>query len=79
MRYAAHISGVGAAFHTTARVNATRFSAVGVGVMLPISPMLVRPFTLRLEEAMPVFSAVGVGVVLSNFVLLLPPFTLRLG
>ena len=29
-------NGVGAAFDTTARVNAARFSAVGVGVMLPI-------------------------------------------
>ena len=41
-------NGVGATFHTTVRVNAGRFSAVGVGVMLPISLLLVPPFTLRL-------------------------------
>ena len=39
---------VDAAFYTTARVNAFRFSAVGVGVMLPILLLLVSPFTLRL-------------------------------
>ena len=35
-RYAAHFTPVGAAFYTTARGNSARFSAVGVGVMLPI-------------------------------------------
>ena len=34
-RYAVHFTAVGAAFYTTARVNAARFSAVCVGVMLP--------------------------------------------
>ena len=33
-RYAAHFTAVGAVY-TTARVNAARFSAVGVSVMLP--------------------------------------------
>ena len=47
-RYTAHLTAVCAAFYTTARVNAARFSAVGVVVMLPIFPLLVRPFALRL-------------------------------
>ena len=34
-RYAAHYTAVGATFYTTARVKNARFSAVGVGVMLP--------------------------------------------
>ena len=47
-RYAAHFTAVDAAFYTTARVNAARFSAVGVGVRLHILLLLVPPFTLRL-------------------------------
>ena len=39
---------VGAALHTAARVHAAPFSAVGVGVMLPILLLLVPLFTLRL-------------------------------
>ena len=46
---------VGAVFYTTARVNASRFPAVGVGVMLPILLPLVLPFTLRLGETLPIF------------------------
>ena len=46
-RYAAHFTAVDAAFYATARVNAARFAAVGVGVMLPILLLLVTPFTLR--------------------------------
>ena len=46
-RHAADFTAVGAAFYTTARVNAARFSAVRVGVMLPILLLLVPPFTLR--------------------------------
>ena len=46
-RYAANFTAVGAAFYTTARVNAARFSGVGVDVMLLILLLLVRPFTLR--------------------------------
>ena len=34
-RYGTHFTAVGAAFYTTARVNAARFSAVRVGVTLP--------------------------------------------
>ena len=34
-RYAADFTAVGVAFYTSARVNAARFSAVGVGVTLP--------------------------------------------
>ena len=47
-RYTAHFTAFGADFHTTARVNVVRFSAVGVGVMLPILLLLVPPFTLPL-------------------------------
>ena len=47
-RYAAHVIGVGAAFHTTARVKAARFLVVGVGDMLHMLLVLVSPFTLRL-------------------------------
>ena len=47
-RYAAHFTAVGTAFDTTARVNAARFLAVGVGVMLPILLLSVPPLTLRL-------------------------------
>ena len=78
-RYAAHFNTVGAAFHTTAWVNAPRFSAVGVGVMLPIFPLLMPPFGLRRGEILPVFSDVGVGVMLPYFLLLVQPFTLRRG
>ena len=42
-----HFTAVGAAFDTTAGVNAPRFLAVGVGVMLPNFPVLVPPFALR--------------------------------
>ena len=45
---AARFTAVGAAFDTTARVNAAWFSAVGAGIMLPILLLLVPPFTLRL-------------------------------
>ena len=54
-RYAAHFIAVAAAFYTTARVNAARFAAVGVGVMLPILLLLLPPFTLRLGLMLPVF------------------------
>ena len=77
-RYAAHFTAVGAAFYTTARANAVRFSAVGVGVMLPILLLLVPPFTtVRVNIAR--FSAVGVGVMLLILLLLVPPFTLGRG
>ena len=39
---------IDAAFYTTVRVNASCFSAVGVGFVLPILLLLVPPFTLRL-------------------------------
>ena len=39
---------VDAAFYTTARVNAARFSAIGLGVILPILLLLMELFTLRL-------------------------------
>ena len=48
MCYAAHFTAVGATFNTTAKVNAARFLAVGVGVMLPILLLLGPPLTLRL-------------------------------
>ena len=46
-RDAAYFIANGAAFYITARVNFARFSAVGVGAMLPILLLLVPPFTLR--------------------------------
>ena len=46
-RHAAYFIAVGATFYTTARVNAARFSAVGVGFMSIILLLLVPPFTLR--------------------------------
>ena len=46
-RWAAHFNAGGAVFYTTAKVNAARFSAVGVGVVLPILLLLLPPFTLR--------------------------------
>ena len=42
-----HFTAVGTTFYTKARVNATCFSAVGVGVILPILLLLVPPFTQR--------------------------------
>ena len=78
-RYAAHFTAVGAAFRTTARVNAAPVSAVGVGVMLSILPLLVPPFTLRLGQMLPLLITVGVGVMLPILLLLVPPCTLRLG
>ena len=47
--------GVGTAFHPPARVNAAPFSAVGIGVMLPILLLLVLPFTLLLGYMLPLF------------------------
>ena len=55
-RYVAHFTAVGAAFCTTVRVNAARFLAVGVVVMLPILLLLEPPFTLRLGSMPPKFS-----------------------
>ena len=78
-RYAAHFTAVGAAFYTTARVNAARFSAVGVVVMLAILLLFVSPFTLKARVNAASFSAVGVGVMLPILLLLVQPFTLRRG
>ena len=47
-RHAAYFTAVDAAFYTTARVNAARFSAVDVGVMLAIVLLSVPPWTLQL-------------------------------
>ena len=77
--YAADFTAVGAAFDTTARVNAARFSAVVVGVVLTILLPLVPPSTLRLVVNAARFSAVGEGVMLPILLLLAPLFTLRLG
>ena len=41
-RYTAHSTAVGAAFYTTATVDAAQILAVGVGVMLPVLLLLVR-------------------------------------
>ena len=60
-------------------MNAARFSAVGVGVMLPIFTAVdaAFPTTARVNAAR--FSAVSVGVMLPILLLLVPPFTLGLG
>ena len=51
-----NFTAVGATFYTTARVIAARcFSAVGVGVRLPILLLLVTRLTLRLGKVLPVF------------------------
>ena len=78
-RHAAHFIAVGDAFNATARVNAARFSSVGVGVMLPILLVLVPPFTLRRGKMLPVFRPLVVGAMLSILLLLVPRFTLRRG
>ena len=70
---------VGAAIYTTARVNAARFSAVRVDVLLPILLLLVPAFTQPAGVNAARFSVVGVGVMLPVLLLLVPPFTLRLG
>ena len=64
-------------YYTTARLNAAQVFAVGVGVMLPISLLLVPPLHYREVKCCPNF-AVGVGVTLRILLLLEPPFTLRL-
>ena len=46
-RYFAHFTAVGTTLYAKAKVNAARFSAVGVRSMLPISLLLVPPFTQR--------------------------------
>ena len=47
-RWAAHFTAVGAALYATPKVNAARFSAVGLGgVVLSILLLLLPPFTLR--------------------------------
>ena len=65
-RYVAHFTAVGAAFETTARVHAARFSIVGEDIMLPFL-LLVPAFTLRIGKMLPVFLAVGVGITLPIF------------
>ena len=47
-RFDVHIAAVGAAFSTPAILNAARFSAVCVGIMLPCFLLLALPSTLRL-------------------------------
>ena len=54
-RYAAYFTAVGAAFYTTAKVNAARFLVVGVGVVLPILLLLLPLFTLRRGQMLPKF------------------------
>ena len=78
-RYAARFTAVGAAFPTTASVNAPRFSAVGVGVMLPTILLMVPPFTQRLGVNAVRFWAGGVGVMLPILLLLVPSFQIQLG
>ena len=78
-RYAAHYTAVGAAFYTTARVNAARFfSAVGVGVILAFTAVDADFYTTAIVNA-GCFSTVGLDVMLPILLLLVQPFTLRLG
>ena len=72
-RYDAHFTAVGAAFYTTVRVNAAQNFAVGVGVMLPILPLLSAAFYTTARVTAARFSAVGVGVMLPILLLLVPP------
>ena len=78
-RYAAHFTAVGAAVYTTARVVAGCFSAVGLGVMLPIVSAVGAAFYTTARVNVARFSAVGVGLMLPKLLLLVPPFTLRRG
>ena len=79
MRYDAHLTAVGAAFHTTARVNAApffggwcrRYAAHFTAVSAAFHP------TARVNAAR--FSAVGVNVMLPVLLLMVLPSTLRLG
>ena len=63
-RYSVLFTAVGTTICTTARVKAARFSALGVGVMLPVLTAVGAAFytTARVNAAR--FSAVGVGVML---------------
>ena len=54
-RYASHFNAVGAAFYTTARVNAARFWSGSVGVILSNLLLLEPPFTQRRGYMLPVF------------------------
>ena len=78
-RYADDLVAVGAAFYTTARVNAARFSAVGcrryAADFIAVGAAIYT--TARVNTAR--LSAVGVGVTLPILLLLVPPFTLRRG
>ena len=77
-RYAALLTAVGAAFYSTARVNAARFSGGVVGDILPFTAVGAAFYTTARVNA-PRFSTVGVAVMLPIFPLLVPPFALRLG
>ena len=77
-RYAAHFAAVSAAFYTTARVNAARFSAVGVGAMVTIVLLLVANFHNGEGKCRPFFGR-GVGAMPPISLLLVPHFTLRRG
>ena len=78
-RYAAHFTAVSAAFNTTARVNAARFSPFWCRHYVDHFTAVGAAFytTARVNAAR--FLPVGVGVVLPILLLLLPPFTLRRG
>ena len=78
-RYAAHYTAVGATFYTTARVKNARFSAVGVGVMLPNFTVVGAPLYTTATVNASRFSAVGLGLLPPIILLSVPPFTLRRG
>ena len=77
-RYAALLTAVGAAFYSTARVNAARFSGGVVGDILPFTAVGAAFYTTARVNAA-CYSAAGVGVMLPISLLLGPPFTQRRG
>ena len=78
-RYAADLIAVGAAFYTTAKVNAARFRAVGCRRYAAHFAAVGDAFYTTARANAARFSAVGVVVMLPILLLLVPPFTLRLG
>ena len=75
-RHAAHFTSVGAAFYTTARINAAFFSRWCRRYAPHFTAVGADFYTTAWVNAAR-FSAVGVGVMLPTLLLLVPPFTLR--
>ena len=73
-RYAPHFTAVGAAFYTTATVNAARFLAVSAD-FTAVGAAFYTTATVNAGH----FLAVSVGVMPPTLLLLVRPFTLRRG